>query len=265
MEWQTLKSKVDAFCDVLTPGFVGSLSPISVMRDLIGLNFKQLWEDAREIQAGFNAKPRFPTREEREECWSRFNAARGVLAEAGKRERESRENSSRIHYDTVMGLVNEAGPNGWDSSFGYPGSPDLLKEKGKTLRKAGAYLSEHKQSMTRAHKDECFAQILKVRADLDERWRVVKSTPRGLSQSSREKIETNIRKNEEGLAKNLSAQASVEANLAKNRATLDTARGNFRSVVEGWIREGEERLASMKETEARYRQWLADGHDQLRR
>ncbi len=267
MEWEEIQSKVDAFAGELTPGLGESLllAGAYAVRDLLGgPNLKQLWADAREIQAGFNSGVRFPTREMRQECWERFQSARSALADASQRQREGRENRSLIHRDAIMGLIREAQVHGYTGDSRE--SIEYLKQAGQTLRRAGETLSEHKQEMLQEHKGECFAAIQDMRRDHNARWEAVKEGRERCQQERRVRIEANLAKNRErlqscseALARQRTREADLEAKIA------DSHNSNWREKAEGWLQECREKIADMETSLERLERWVEEGEQQLAR
>lgn len=64
MDYQELDKEISRL-DELLPQF-----------SLFNLDFDHIFEQCRNIQDGFNSKPRYPTKEQRETAWNRFNQLR---------------------------------------------------------------------------------------------------------------------------------------------------------------------------------------------
>lgn len=263
MEWEELQRKVDQFADELTPGLIGEVLT-GLAYALFGHNMKRLWEEAREIQAGFNSKLRFPTREKQQECWERFQRARTALVDIGRRERESKEHCSKIHRDLILDTVREAQVRGF-TCYDREGV-EYLKRAGQKLRSAGAMLKERKHEMLGEHKGECFKAMQEVKEDHDIRWANIKKGREQRAQDWRERIEANIAKNRAAYQKcsdALARQRARESDLESKIAESSNPRWVERA--QEWLQECHEKINDMKASLDRLETWIHEGEEQLSR
>lgn len=236
-------------------------------------DWSPLFDQAKQIQEGFNTRVRYPTKQEREQAWVRFNDLRSrVYEHANKQRRKFREQSESLRNE-ILDSIKWAGYS-WTTDvlfFFSPTTVEDMKAKGQMLREAGQVLSQNKHRMLKEHKDECFARILELRETHDRFWGEYK---RGLEHRQAEyaqrrheiveRVRGNIRANEERLEKATDAFARIRSNLESNAEKLESARSpEFIARVAGWIQEDEEKLRSISESIDRLREWIREDAERL--
>lgn len=228
-----------------------------------GIDFRRLWQDAKEIQAGFNSRPRFPDRNQHQECWERFQSARSELARASQNDRENRSASSDRHRAAIMEKVSDARIHGNPSASREGGQ--ILKDKGASLRRAGLMLSERKTQMLAEHKAECFAAIQEVQREHDAHWSALKEGYQRNAHDRRQRIEANIAANRERYAKCANALARQREHESKLESDIADARSrSFRERAEGWLEECRDKIRDMESSLERIQGWIDEGEEQLR-
>ncbi len=265
MDFETLQAKVDHFADEVSPGLASSLLGAGrVVADIFSSRSrtKQLWDEAKEIQEGFNSRPRFPSRASREECWKRFQEARSALADASRGEREGRQNTSRQHRDHILSLIREARVHG-NTGSGRDGA-DYLRDAGRKLAHAGAYFKDHKHAMLGEDKKECSEAFQEVRDDHTARWEEIRAGRESRASERRARIIANIAKNREAYhrcAEALGRQRQRESDLEAQIS--ESWNPNWQERASGWLSECREKIASMEESLARLERWIQEGEDKL--
>ncbi|MCX5991192.1 MAG: hypothetical protein NTZ04_02505 [Chloroflexi bacterium] len=264
--------------------------------------WKPLWNSIRTIGAAFR-ETRYPTREEKDQAWHRFQS----LVERVKQEqnsertqRENLENTSDRWKDEIMVLASEATPpSSFEESvyavtFGIvetavkgavnallPGpeideTKDMLLHCSGKLREGWNLLSEHKVEMLGRHKKEAFDALSDAQAKLDaawERWREAKGRAweafREQKRQGREAFEDRVRANIEKLQERLDKLSGVlhhkESHLDELRDKQASAwSDDFRDRVGGWIDEEESAIQDIGAKIDQIEEWLEEERSKLR-
>ena len=276
MEWSELDEMISNFERLVSNGdapLFGTMTfrYLHFPMDLLGskvCDWRPAWERAKEIQQGFKSGVRYPTKQERDHAWIRFNDARNQLSEKSNADRETVFRVSQAwrdlifdilkftDYSKIMDLIIPVIP---------PTNAEKIKALAEYVKLAGEKLSENKHQMLREHKDECFQRIQQVRESHDVFWGEYKKQREIKQQEYRERIadkleriEANITKNQDKRENAVAALARAEANLEKVTDMLDGARGDeFRERVEGWVSEAEAKIASIADQIDRLDEWIA--------
>lgn len=273
-DWEALDEQIDRF-EMMIPGEQGIFTSLH-MHD-----WRPVFAKAKEIQATFNSRIRYPTKQARDQAWVRFNGLRSLAFERANSERSRFRSESKSIRDEILGVLKYAsyGPlddglftlaTGGLGAF-MPTTVEDMKAKAETVREAGRMLSENKQKMLNEHKDEVFERIQEVRQSHDHFWERYRESLNERRRESRErrhavaeKIRANVRANKEKLANALDAYERVEANVDANRERLSSARSEeFAERVAEWIAEGEEKLQSISESVERIRSWIEEDENRL--
>lgn len=236
-------------------------------------DWRPMFAKAKEIQGAFGGGVRYPTKQERDAAWVKFNDLRNLVFERANTERSTLRFESEQRRNEILGHIKYAGYDpGVDILFFFlPTTVEDMKQKGVTLKEGGQMLSRYKDKMLKEHKDECFEKIQELRRTHDMFWGEYKrlSAQRRLEmaekqQSFKERTEANLRANQERLEKATIAYERVEANLDSNREKLASARNpDFAERVEGWIAQDEDKLRSIEESMERARQWIKEDEERL--
>lgn len=158
------------------------------------VDWRDLWNDIKAVGAAFKETD-FASRDEREQLWSRFQAAVDEVKAEQARQRQRREHmadGSSRHLDHIRSLVDAAAPDDglWRIMLTlFSGGTNLLVEaaldsvfgkhdevfaelhrRSALLREAGQYLSANKGEMLGADKAAAFNSIKSGRERLDEDW-----------------------------------------------------------------------------------------------
>lgn len=238
-----------------------------------------VFNSCREIQEGFNSKPRYPTKEQREAAWARFNDLR---SRAHNEHREYRKDESNEVYKELMHDLSLADHNLGDiiaeATFLAFDKTDVddMKRKGQTLRDVRQKLKENNKILIHEHQNEIWNKILTVQSNQDAWWGKWKER----HSQRQEEYQAKTKKHEEWLEKQAEWKKRVRENIAKNQEKLDkaesaltrsqthadelrekiaTARSDdYRERVEGWLEEEEERSKSIEESIERIKGWIEE-------
>ena len=248
-------------------------------------DWKGLHGRAREIQAGFSAGVRYPTVEQRQRAWERFNDARSRLRASNDADWEDRKQHSAGLRNEMLGLVKRADlPGATEAFLGLLSGVTLLfggltdddmKEKGRQLRQAGRLLSEKKGEMIGDDKKRVWERIQEVQREHDQWWTGYRRE-RGRQHEERQaewrrgtverigKAERNLAANLDRLERAAGALARVRANVAENEAKRDTARSSeWRDRFAEWVREGETQERDIEEQMDRTREWIKQDRERI--
>lgn len=271
MFWDTTHTDLDKKIRQLdsrinsTRGFTGTT------RD----DWEPVFELMKEIQADFNKKVRYPTREERDAAWQTFCTLRSEAHEQSKKRNKERS-------DYRMSEINrELRAADWDAMMDNLGdlitfytavtTRDTMKEKGRHLYEAGQLLSKYKNEMTREHKDEVFERIKTIREQHDIFWGRYKQhqeeRQRQFEQkrdSARDRIEANLDKNRDQLRKAVDALERQKAHRRDLEEKISSAwNDTYRDRAEGWLDETNDKIADIEQSIERIEGWIEEGRSKL--
>ena len=239
----------------------------------------------REIQEGFNSKPRYPTKEEREAAWVRFNELRS------RAHNERREYRKRESYEVYKQLIDDLMSADYDLSHAVADATlfffdktdaDDMKRKGQLLRDVRQKLKGGSNPLIHEHQNEIWNKILAVQSNQDAWWGKWKER----HAQRQEEYQAKAKRHEEWLKRKETWQTNVRANVAKNQEKLDkaesalaksqshaeelrekiaTARGDsYKERAEGWLEEEEERTKSIEESIERLKGWIEEDEKKLK-
>jgi len=234
-----------------------------------------VFELMKEIQADFNNKVKYPSRDERERAWQKFCDLRSEAHDASKA-----RNAERSDYRMIE-IERELREADWDAFMDEIGdvitlhtavtTRAIMKEKGRHLHEAGQLLSRYKHEMTRQHKDEVFERIKGIREQHDIFWGRYRDhqeeKQRQFEQkrdNARERIEANLEKNRERLRR---AEDALERQKEHRRdlenQIADAWSDSFRDRAEGWLDETNDRIADIEGSIERIEGWIEEGLSKL--
>lgn len=213
-------------------------------------DWRPLFALSKEIQAAFSGGVHFPTLEERNGAWAKFNEARSLLHQRSGEEREKFGNQSRTHRDNILEHIKYAGYSKF-TLFGSQLTPDDMRDKSRLITEAGQMLAKHKDGMLREHKDECWQRIKELRSEPDIFWR---EQAEAFSERQARRSEQLDRKQDQihrlseilvGKRSFLERQQSV---LAENIERLSRTRNPAKLLeIGGWIADRERLIASVSD------------------
>jgi hypothetical protein len=276
MDYQTLDDKIG--------GLESRLGSFCIGKSQRDYKWECVFNSCREIQEGFNSKPRYPTKEQREVAWVRFNDLR---SRAHNEHREYRKDESYEVYKELMHDLSLADHNLGDiiaeATFLAFDKTDVddMKRKGQTLRDVRQKLKENNKVLIHEHQNEIWNKILTVQSNQDAWWGKWKER-RGqrheeyLAKSKKheewlerqaqwkKRVQENISKNQEKLDKAESALMRSQTHADELREKIATARSDdYRERVEGWLEEEETRSKSIEESIERIKSWIEEDEQKL--
>ena len=250
MDWKTLDSLLDNLELLLSP-------PIR----FVPLDWNVFWDKAKEIQDGFRSV-RYPTKEERETAWRRFNKLRDEASRRRSQEKKADHGTSMSYRDEILSQVESARPRNL-SGFDPPDVEDM-KAYGASLREARRKLSANKASMLGEHKKDCFEALVEMQKVHDLWWEDLKKHRERNREDRRARILKNIEENRERYRKTAEA-------LERTRAYVDDLRNKIASAWnDGWrydaenrASEAEDRIRDMENTLKEIERWIEEDEGKL--
>lgn len=204
--------------------------------------WKPVWDHIRAISAGFKGS-RYPSREEREVSWIRFQSLIDRVKEIQSQEnqiRESMRGVSERYRDEIIARAHAAIPpsgfeeglagaflapiNMFSAAFSrlLPGSPvderkEMLKTCSETLSEGWGLLSRYKSEMFGGQKQEAFEALSKAKEILDNQWARWKET-------QQEAYDARCQVREEREAKRTAWRERTESNIGNLQQRLERLR-----------------------------------------
>ncbi len=236
----------------------------------------------KEIQADFDKKVKYPTKEQRETAWQTFCALRSEAHEKSRKRNKERSDFRMIEINRELRAAD------WDAMMDNLGdmitfytmqtTKEDMKEKGRHLHQAGQLLGQYKHEMAAEHKQEVFERIKQIREQHDIFWgrvreaneekqRIWEQKQRDFEQRkdhARASIERNLEKNREQLRK---AEDALERQKAHRRDLEDKISSaysdSFRDRAEGWLDEANDKIADIEQSIERIEGWIDEGRSKL--
>lgn len=255
-------------------------------------DWKALHGRAREIQAGFSAGIRYPTGEERQRAWERFNEVRSKLHASNEADwKRRKEHSASLRREMIARANSATLPGATEAILGLLSGATLLlgglsdddvKEKGRRLREAGRMLSDKKHEMLYDDKQLVWERIQEVQREHDKWWTGYKRerTRRWEEQNRQfeekqaecrrgtleriEKAKNNKASNTDRLEKALKAVVRVRTNIAENEVKRASAQSDkWRDLFGQWVREGEVQARDVEKQVDRLRGWIEEDRQRI--
>lgn len=238
MEWKELNILIGDFSAMIDTrfgrGFRGIIATVVPFEISVG----NIWKKEGEIQQGLK-ETRYPTKQERDCAWEKFNSLRNDLSRLIEEERESKSKGSEKLKWNIFEKIKSAEPTtqlGWNTV-------DIteMKSLGSILQTASSMLSEYKQEMLGEHKQECFEAIKKMRELHNVWWEELKKGKEKKNEYSVDKIRRNIETNQDRHKK---ATESLEYFKSKAEDLRDKISSAWN---DGWVQTAEERLSVIED------------------
>jgi chromosome segregation ATPase len=260
-------------------------------------DWKAIWDQIRITGQSFKGT-RFPTREEHQKAWDKFQQlVSNVKArqEQDQKGWERKKDESERLRNMIVSHAKDAQPcasgladilitiatGGVNLALdAIKGSFDeekqMLQSCSQRLNEGWALLQNSKDKMLGRDKAIAFAALSEAKDALDSRWdRYKRERQRSWDNYQRErsekhrnreqKIEANISALEERRSRLNAALSNKERNLDKLQDMLSEARSDdFRSRVSGWISEEESSIIDIKEKLKKIEDWIYESRSDLR-
>lgn len=269
MDFQDLGRMLDRFEEMIPDG-PGTFGVAYERHD-----WRPIWAFAKSIQVAFDDRPTFPSTQDRKAAWERFNTLRDRAGSHMRAEREVLEEKSTRHRATILNLCSGISYDPVaDAIVGFgldDATPDKVKKWGEYLGKAMKALSKRKHEMLSEHKNECFTRIQEVKESHDRFWAEYKGMKarRHNEHSERRagmirRLEDDLERNRERLAKSLDALSRQEAHAAELRQKVaDSTSAKWLTIHESWLEDAEVKIRDIEASVERIREWLHENERRL--
>lgn len=260
-------------------------------------DWKTIWNQIRITGQSFKGS-RFPTKEEHEIAWNRFQKlVSDVKAQQVQNQKgwEKKKDESERLRDMIVSRARSARP--YDSGLAdviltiatgganlllnaimgpFDEEKQMLKSCSERLQEGWAMLRDNKEKMLGKDKGIAFEALNETKEILDRRWdRYKRERQRAWDEYHRErsnrrhnweqKIESNIRALEERREKLNGVLAHKERHLDELHDKLREAwSDDFRSRVSDWISEEESSISDIREKLRNIEDWIYENKDKLR-
>lgn len=207
-----------------------------------GGKWKDVWDEIRRTGQAFKGS-RFPSAEDREAAWNRFQSVIGRVKEAQQNAKdmfEERVRESKEHLEQILSYAERATPSsGLDDMILTIATGGLnvviregisailgpfderkteLQHCSEAMREGWAYLSEHKTEMLGKHKQEAFQALKRASDSLASEW----DNWRGQRQEAVERFRAEKQAAwEERVARRETWEAKIRENISKLEGRLD--------------------------------------------
>ena len=204
--------------------------------------WKDIWVEVRSIGKAFKGS-RFPSSQDRQQAWGRFQSVVGHVKECQNRAREvfeERERESEDHLDQILTYADRATPSsamddviitlatgglsvlvreGISAILGpFDERKSELRHCSQQMKEGWAYLSRNKGSMLGKHKQRAFEALKEASESLDAEWKSWKEA----RQDAFERFHTERQAaQEERQAKREAWEERIRANISKLEDRLD--------------------------------------------
>jgi hypothetical protein len=270
MESEKLDEKIDQLASQFE-------SPSSDRRD-----WKALWSTIKELSSDFKGV-RYPTRDERNAAWSRFQSIVQNIKQAQAKEfeqRNARVEQSTAHLSQIQSLASSAGTDdafvelilhvatggmtliaklALDALLGKSDEEfQRLQGRSEIMKRAWAYLSDHKTEMTGRDKATAYALLEKTKERLDNdwgRWKTHRQEIVAERNREREAKRQEWRVGQRQFIERLEgAEYKLEAAISRRQEHLSKLIGQYESAwsdgyrerVQGWIEEERSNIADIE-------------------
>lgn len=243
-------------------------------------DWRPVWALCKKIQEEFRGCRDFPSREQQQAAWERFQHLRQKASDAANSEKEAFKLQSEQLRDDIC---REAAATRYsltaDALFFFdPTTVEEIKRMAADLKQAGRKLSENKQWMLGEHKQRCFETIQEARETHDAFWakrkelsaarRAAHEQRRAENQEKREAWEQrtrdNIAKNREKLSRAHDALSRTRERIREIEGMIyDDTSDKWRSIHGDWLAQAREKESDIEESISRIEGWIREGEDRL--
>ena len=257
-------------------------------------DFKGIWRQIRETGAAFKGV-RFPTKDEHEQAWSRFQAlvqeVRDKQNERRSKFDQRREASEKLRDSLIRRAENALPDSGLgdvvlaiatgglsvilemtlDALLGpYDKRKQELLESSNALRAVWGDFSSRKSELLRDDKDTAFQALKNQQQKLDDLWAQYKAERQSALESYhrerrrrheewRERALANVRKNQERVSRLEGVLEHKRGHLDSLYDRLSDARSeNYRERVAGWIAEEVSAISDIERKIGEIRDWISE-------
>lgn len=260
-------------------------------------DWKAVWNQIKEIGGGFKGS-RFPTKEERQAEWDKFQSLVARVKQMQEDERskwDQKKRESEKLKDEIISKSYAAIPSsgsaeailavltgGLSSVISAIMGPfderkRELQYSSQALQEGWAMLHQYKDHITGQHKQEAFQALNNAKERLDMEWsRYKKERDQAYAEHRSQqaekraqwihKVEDNISNLENKRERLNDALSKRESHLSDLYDKLSDARSDeYRSRVSDWISEEQENIQEIKRKLENVEDWLQEARDKLNR
>lgn len=219
-------------------------------------DWRSIWDRIKEIGAEFKAT-RYPTRDEKDRAWSRFQSAVERVKNAQSEDRQKWEDKRQLsldHKDDLLSHIHSIDPPSGiaEAVFAVSGfglldgmissllggserddAKDDLTRASAALKEGWALFSRYKSEMLGRDKQEVFRALTDAQSRLNQGWAEYKSAKQSAHEARQRAWEEKRRDRE---AKHQAWEQRVQANVDKLETRLDRLR-DIRSRKQSHISE----------------------------
>ena len=240
-------------------------------------DWRPVWSLAKMIQEGFDSKVRYPSHDEHQSAWNRFNELRNLANSRAKDERSWLETKSNDHRNSILGMCKSLGWTPLEdmtNTILFLGATtiDDMKDRQQRLGQAMKELKERKHEMLAVHKQECFERFQQVKEEQEDFWRryrEAREVNREKFEAGREafrsRVSDNLEKNRSRLEKTQEALTRFREKVAdlENKVDDESASVKWRGIWAEWLADAKVRMANIEEQVERLENWIDEDKRKL--
>jgi hypothetical protein len=262
--------------------------------------WRDAWPAIKEISAGFRGV-RYPTRDDHQRAWDRFQSLVGEVKAAQAELRQNFDNraaASERHKNRILAYADAAYPShlattvfeivtgGFivrpvlDAVLGGHSDPwlETLQQCSTALKAGWQYLSDWKREIFRSDADEAVQALRKAQAILNEEWAKFKGAKQAAYDARqqlrqerdekraafRERVHARIDNHESRIDRLKDVLNHKRSHLDDLYGKRSSARSDsFRDRVDEWIREEEQAISDIEDKIDRLRRWIDEERSRL--
>ncbi|MBU1083170.1 hypothetical protein KKE14_01910 [Patescibacteria group bacterium] len=248
-------------------------------------NWRNIWDRIKVIGASFK-ETRYPTRDEKDSAWARFQSIVDDVKNAQDEDRrkwKDKEQSSGSYKSQILSCVQQSKSSGVVGELAYSGlglniiesainqiggaaeddhGKAELVDASSALKRGWDLLSSHKNEMTGRDKQEVFQALNDAQSQLDQAWTSYKRSQQSAHEARQRAWKE---KQHDWEKKQQSWRQRVEGNIRKNENRLNTLH-EMLDKTESHISDLENSIdsdSSQNYTD-RVEGWIDEGRDKLR-
>lgn len=259
--------------------------------------WKEVWDEIKYIGSSFK-HVRYPTKEEKNAAWEKFQgiveSVKDAQADERKQWEQKAETSAQLRNRILRQGEYGRPPNAFESALTdmimgpitalaelyvdvitlgqlrseIDEKKEQLKHYSYELSKAWNLFNDNKNDMLGKDKHEVFQTLREIQEQLDaawDEWKKLKGHYHEAQQSSfKERVHASIEKLESRLENLYGILSKRESHLSELEEKRDTAwNDDFRDRVEGWIDEEESRIRDIRDQIHQVEGWLDEQRAKL--
>lgn len=276
--YQSVLEEIQKLESMMPSGFFSSSKP----------DWKAVWSQIRITGSSFKGV-KFPTHEEHQQAWDRFQSLVNNVKQAQEEERrkwlENTSESAKLKdriisqaysarlSDGIADMVLAIATGGVSVALSAMMGPFDEKQReleacSSQLKKGWDMLSEYKERMLGRDKQEAFQALNETKEILDRAWEDYKRERKkafgDYQRERQQRTQENIRKLEERRERLNDILSRGESHLEDLRRKLSDAwSDDYRERVSGWIEEEESRIQDLRSQLSDVENWLYEARSRL--